>query len=65
MLVPGVGKGAVGGFAEELHRTGAKAPQHFKEDGAKRASRVCMVGIVVTTLVSALESSSMARGTSG
>jgi hypothetical protein len=24
-LVPGLGKGSVGGFAEELHRTGAKA----------------------------------------
>jgi hypothetical protein len=33
-LVPGVGKGGVGGFAEELHRTGAKAPQRLKGDAA-------------------------------
>jgi hypothetical protein len=64
-LVPGVGKGGVGGFAEELHRTGAKAPQRLKGDGAKRVSWACVVGVVVPTHVSVPESSRMARGLSG
>jgi hypothetical protein len=63
--VPGLRKGGVGGFAQELRRTGAKAPSRFKRDCAKRISRACMVGEVVSPLVSVPESSRMARGASG
>jgi hypothetical protein len=58
------GEKGVGGFAEELHRARAKAPQRLKGDGTKRVSRACVVGVVVPTLVSVQESSRMARGAS-
>jgi hypothetical protein len=64
-LVPGSGKGGVGGSAWELLRSGAKAPQYFKRDCAKRISRACMVGVVVPTLVSVPQSSRVARGARG
>jgi hypothetical protein len=64
-LVPGVGKGSVGGFAEDLRRAGAKAPQSLEGDGAERISRAGVVGVVVPTLVCVPESSRMARGASG
>jgi hypothetical protein len=41
-LVPAMGKGGAGGFAEGLHRTGAKAPHRLKGDGTKCVS----VGVV-------------------
>jgi hypothetical protein len=64
-LLPGVRKGALGSFGEELHRSGAKAPQRFKGNGTKRISRACMVGVVVPTVISVPVSSRMARGASG
>jgi hypothetical protein len=63
--VPGVGKGGVGGFAEELHCAGANVPQSLEGDGAERLSRAGVVSVVVLTLVCAPESSRMASGASG
>jgi hypothetical protein len=42
-LVLGLEEGSVGGFAEELYGTVAKAPHGFQEDDAEGVSRTCMV----------------------
>jgi hypothetical protein len=60
-LVPGLGKGGKGGFAEELHRAGAEPLQGFK---GYRTPGTCVVREVVPALVSVPKSCSVARGAS-
>jgi hypothetical protein len=64
-LVPGLGKGSVGGFAEKLHSTGTEPLQGFERNRAERVSGAVMVGKVVPKLVSVLKSSCMAKGVGG
>jgi hypothetical protein len=55
----------VGGFAEELHGTRAKACQHFKFDRAKCVNCAVLVREVVPALVGALARRGMAGGACG
>jgi hypothetical protein len=51
-LVSGLGKCGMGGFAEELHGTGAEAAQGFEGYRAKRIPGARVVCIVFPALVS-------------
>jgi hypothetical protein len=66
VLVPWLGKGGVGGPAEELHCRRTEPPhsfnQGFKGHCAERVSRTAMVHKVVSVLVGVPKSSGMAGG---
>jgi hypothetical protein len=58
--VPGLGKGSVGGFVEELHGAGAEPPQHFKGYRAERISGARVVHVIVPGLFNIPQSHSVA-----
>jgi hypothetical protein len=62
--VRGLGKGGVGGFAEDLHGARAEPPQRFKGYRAERISGARGVCVVVPALFSVPQSGSVARGAS-
>jgi hypothetical protein len=54
----------MGGFAEELHGTGAKVPQGFEGNRTERIPRARVLRVVAPALVSIPKSGSVARGAS-
>jgi hypothetical protein len=64
-LMPWMGAGGAGGFAEELHCTRTRPPQYFKGDCAERVSREVVIHGISLALVVVPESSSMAEGACG
>jgi hypothetical protein len=60
--VAGLGKGGVGGFAEELHGARAEPPQGLKGYRAERIPGADVVLVVVPALVSVPKSGCIARG---
>jgi hypothetical protein len=62
MLVPGLGKGGAGGFAEELHGARAEPLQRFKGYRVERVSGARVVCVAVRALCNVPQSGSGARG---